>query len=202
MSKRLRLSPEARTGHLVRLIERRLGQSILEAAWSAAGEDRVRVARERLVGLLTFVRDDPDADLGLLVDITAVDRCPEPEEQTGRPAKSTPPRFQVLYRLRSPRLSYRLLVLTDVPDDDPVVPSVSALFRAADWLERELWDLFGIYPDGHPYLRRLLLYTGFSGHPLRRDYPFTKAQPLVPLREPPLAPIVISSRADEAEGAF
>lgn len=188
------VGPEARRGHLVALIEARLGRRFLDDATPLPFEDRVRVSRERLLPLLQFVRDDPDADLSLLVDITCLDRWRDGEPPEAEPpGEGAPPRFDVIYRLRSPRLGYRLLVVVSVSDEDPAVPSATSLFRAADWLERELWDLFGVYPDGHPYLRRLLLYTGFSGHPLRKDYPFAKSQPLVPLREAPLPADVVEA---------
>lgn len=191
------VGPRARRGHLVGLIEARLGRRFVDEATALPFEDRVAVSRDRLLTLLSFLKSDPDADLSLLVDVTCLDRHREPAQGAPR-ARATPSRFSVVYRLRSPRLSYRLLVTVTVPDDDPVVPSATPLFRAADWLERELWDLFGVYPDGHPYLRRLLLYSGFSGHPLRKDYPFAKSQPLVPLREPPLPPDVMGCDGDES----
>jgi NADH-quinone oxidoreductase subunit C len=170
------VGPDVRTGHVVQLARARFGGAALARAEAHAREDVVGVGRELLLDLLAFLRDDRDLSLGLLLDLTCVDG-----------GEGHEPRFTVVYRLKSPRLGYRARVLVQVPEHDAVVPSVTPLFPAADWYERELWDLFGVYPDGHPHLRRLLLYPGFIGHPLRRDYPAGKAQPLVPTRSSAMA---------------
>jgi NADH-quinone oxidoreductase subunit C len=173
------LLPDARAGHLVRLLRSRLGAVALLRTELRLEEDVLEVKREHLLEVLRFLRDDKDANLNLFLDVTCVDWLPP---ETTAPAKADPrPRFEVLYRLRSPRLGYRARVVVRVAETDAVVPSVVGLFPAADWYERELWDLFGVYPDGHPHLRRLLLYEGFTGHPMQRDYRVDKAQPLVPL---------------------
>jgi NADH-quinone oxidoreductase subunit C len=106
------------------------------------------------------------------VDVTAVDFL-------GRT-----PRFEVVYHLYSMSQGHRLRVKILVEEADPAVPSLSALWHAANWLEREVWDMFGIRFDGHPDLRRILMYPEFQGHPLRKDYPVAKRQPLVPERDP------------------
>jgi NADH:ubiquinone oxidoreductase subunit C len=202
--------PEARAGHIVRLVAQRLGPGMLEGQDVEGGEDVAIVPRDRLLVLLHLLRDDPDADMRLLLDVTAVDHGPTPpasdddderaEEGDERQAEPERPRFEVLYRLRSPRLGYRALIVVPVPESDPSVPSATGLFPAAEWLERELWEMFGIYPDGHPYLRPLLLYSGFAGHPLRRDYPRHKAQPLVPLRSDLAEPEVVGEPGDDHDG--
>lgn len=186
------VSPEVRAGHVVQLARARFGGAALTRAEAHAGEDVIMVPRELLLELLRFFRDDPDLFLGLLLDLTCVDRH-EDAVHEGQP------RFLVVYRLKSPRLGYRARVLVEVPELDAVVPSVTDLYAAADWYERELWDLFGVYPDGHPHLRRLLLYPGFIGHPLRRDYPVDKSQPLVPSRALPSPTVVAAPRAEGAE---
>lgn len=190
------VGPEGRAGHVVELARARFGAGVLRRAEAHKGEDVIGVERDVLLELLAFFRDDADLALGHLLDLTCVDQyVPPPEGAEGAPlegAERAPlggDRFVVVYRLKSPRLGYRARVLVEVPEHDAVVPSVTGLFPAADWHERELWDLFGVYPDGHPHLRRLLLYEGFSGHPLRRDYPAAKAQPLVPLRALPAAAV-------------
>lgn len=168
--------PQARDGHLVRLVRNRLGR-IFDKALPSPFEDTIYLSRGvSVVDILTFLRDDPDADLTQLVDITAAN--------TGRDSEPGRGALEVWYRVRSPRLAYRLALVVEVDEeDDPVVPSLTGLFPAARWLERELWEMFGTYPDGHPDLRRLLLYTDFAGHPMKRGYPVDKDQPLVPVRE-------------------
>ena len=138
------VGPDSRTGHVVRLVAQRLGPGVLEASSTADGEDVLVSARERLLVLLHLLRDDPDADMRLLLDVTAVDHGrPAPRDGGGDEHVDQPerPRFDVLYRLRSPRLGYRALVIVPVTDIDPVVPSATELFPAAEWYERELWEM-------------------------------------------------------------
>lgn len=198
------VGPDARTGHVVRLARSRFGGAALTRAEAHAGEDVIGAPRELLCELLSFLRDDRDLSLGLLLDVTCVDRLPvavpPPDDggsQADGPQPAKEPRFLVVYRLKSPRLGYRARVVVEVRESDPVVPSVTSLFVAANWYERELWDLFGIYPDGHPHLRRVLLYPGFIGHPLQRDYPGDKGQPLVPSRAMPEPAVVPATAAKE-----
>jgi len=94
------------------------------------------------------------------------------------------PRFELVAHLYSLTHNHRLRVKTRVPETDPAVSSLTGLWKAANWLEREVWDMFGIRFSGHPDLRRILLYEGFVGHPLRKDYPVNRRQPLVPERDP------------------
>lgn len=182
------MTPQAndRAGHLTRIVARRLGDLAVRAVWIDDDEDVFVVDRERLARLVGFLRDDRDAALDILVDLTAIDRLGEDETH----------RFLLVVRLRSARLAYRARVECPLPTDDPTFPTLSALYRAADWLEREVHDLFGLFPDGHPFVRRLVLYPGFAGHPLRRDYKAHKGQPLVPLREPVRAADVVARPID------
>lgn len=181
------LRAEARAGHTVEVVRARFSGAGACDLRLGADEDEIAVPRERLLSLLTFLREDSDLGLSQLFDLTAVDRL-------GLDCR----RYLVVYRLKSPRLGYRTRVFVELEDHDPVVPSVHGLFPSADWLERELWDLFGVYPDGHPHLRRLLLYPQFVGHPLQRDYPAQKAQPLVPLRAV-VEPLVVETHAPPEE---
>ncbi|MFZ9886521.1 MAG: NADH-quinone oxidoreductase subunit C [Myxococcota bacterium] len=181
------LRPEARAGHIVEVVRARFGAAKFCGLRGGIGEDEVTIGRERLIALLSFLRDDRDLGLSQLFDLTAIDRlglggC----------------RFVIVYRLKSPRLGYRARLLVELEENDLVVPSVHGLFPTADWLERELWDLFGVYPDGHPHLRRLLLYPQFVGHPLQRDYPAQKPQPLVPLRAI-MEPVVVGVHGESRE---
>jgi NADH-quinone oxidoreductase subunit C len=125
-----------------------------------------------VVDVLRGLRDDAATRFDRLTDLTAVDYL-------GRS-----PRFEVVYQLHSLAHRHRLRVKTGVPEDDATVPTVSGLWTAALWAEREVFDLFGIRFDGHPDLRRILLYPEFVGHPLRKDYELGRRHPLVPERDP------------------
>lgn len=109
----------------------------------------------------------------MLIDITAVDWLDRHE-----------PRFDVVYQLLSLQYSQRLTIKIQVEETDPEVDSVRDLWPAANFLEREVWDMYGIHFKGHGDLRRILMYDEFVGHPLRKDYPKTKKQPRVNLRSP------------------
>lgn len=135
------------------------------------GDETVIVSREGLREFFRFLREDPKLDFDLLTDITAVDYLGKRE-----------PRFEVIYHLYSQRRNQRLRVKVPVSDEDPLVESLVPLWKGANWLEREVWDLFGIRFLDHPDLRRILLYEEFQGHPLRKDYPVNLCQPLVPER--------------------
>jgi len=139
---------------------------------AARGEAVVLVERERLAVTLRTLRDHPDIRCEQLSDLTVVDYL-------GRV-----PRFEVIYQLYSLSLNHRVRVKVPVREEDPVVPTASGLWKCANWAEREAWDMFGIRFVGHPDLRRILMYPEFQGHPLRKDYPVNRRQPLVPERDP------------------
>ena len=136
-----------------------VGESVAEIE-SIRGELIVWTSPERLVELLTQLRDDQNLLFKQLVDVTAVDY---PDRQQ---------RFEVVYNLLSLKHNQRLRVKL-AADDETTVPSVAAVFSSAIWLEREVWDLFGIFFGDHPDLRRILTDYGFEGHPLRKDFPLT-----------------------------
>jgi NADH-quinone oxidoreductase subunit C len=149
---------------------------------SCAGDEVAVVGRKDYRRVAAFLRDDPACAFDLFVDLTAVD-YPKDEE-----------RFAVWLRLCSIRHGHRICLETRAPEEDPRVDSVTELWKGAIWFEREVWDLMGVRFDGHPDLRRILMYEEFEGHPLRKDYPAERTQPLVPYREamttklPPFGP--------------
>jgi NADH-quinone oxidoreductase subunit C/D len=118
----------------------------------------MRVDRSRLVEILKTLRDHPDLECDLLLDICGVD-YPEREE-----------RFEVVYHLASLGKGHHFRLKVPVEEDEPSVPSAYRIWKAADWFEREAWDLMGIRFDGHPNLKRILTHEAFQGHPLRKDY--------------------------------
>ena len=136
------------------------------------GDHTAVVRRESLGEVLRYCRDASKLTFDMLTDLTAVDYLKFPGREDGA-------RFEVVYHLYSLRHNHRLRVKVQVEEDDAVVPTAVALWPIADWLEREVWDMFGVRFDGHPHLRRLLLYEEFVGHPLRKDYPINRRQPLI-----------------------
>jgi NADH-quinone oxidoreductase subunit C len=136
------------------------------------GQAVVMVPRDRLPAAWCTLRDDDATRFEQLLDVTAVDYL-------GRT-----PRFEVVYQLHSLTRRHRLRLKVTVDEGDAVVPSAAAVWKSALWAEREVFDLFGIRFAGHPDLRRILMYPGFEGHPLRKDYPLMRRQPLIAERDP------------------
>jgi NADH-quinone oxidoreductase subunit C len=139
----------------------------VRGAHAFRGDLTAEVAPARLVEICRYLRDDAELAFDFLVDITAVDYI------------GTTPRFELVYHLKSLTRGHRLRLKTRVSEDDPRIETLVGVWRGADWLERETWDMYGIRFDGHPDLRRIYLYEEFEGHPLRKDYPKERRQPLV-----------------------
>jgi NADH-quinone oxidoreductase subunit C len=144
---------------LARHIEAKLGGALVH--WRVAlGELTLSAHRERIVEVATALRDDTQCLFEVLIDICGVD-YPEREK-----------RFEVVYHLLSPRRNQRVRVKCETDEDTPV-PSIVGVFPAANWFEREAYDMYGILFSGHPDLRRILTDYGFQGFPLRKDFPLT-----------------------------
>ena len=126
----------------------------------ARGELILHVDAAQIVAVLTYLRDDPACQFINFIDLCGVDY----------PARDM--RFEVVYHLLSPRLNQRIRVKV-AADETSAVPSIIDVFPAANWFEREAYDLYGILFAGHPDLRRILTDYGFEGHPLRKDFPLT-----------------------------
>ncbi|GHD47755.1 NADH-quinone oxidoreductase subunit C [Thalassobaculum fulvum] len=144
---------------LAAYIESQLGQDVFDVAL-ARGELSLRCRPSLVLKVLTFLRDDSQCQFKALMDLTGVD-YPQREE-----------RFEVVYNLLSIRQNLRIRLKVPTDENTPV-PSATAVFSSAGWLERETWDMYGIYFSDHPDLRRLLTDYGFEGHPLRKDFPLT-----------------------------
>lgn len=160
---------------LVELLKKQFGNAVIEthAQW---GDETVVVEPSAWREVSRFLRDNPAADMSMLVDVTCVD-YPERE-----------PRFEVVLHLYSLSRGHRLRLKARVGDEDgegAEIDSLTELWGAANWLEREAWDMFGVTFRGHPDLRRILMYPEFEGHALRKDYPADRIQPLVPYRDVP-----------------
>jgi NADH-quinone oxidoreductase subunit C len=126
----------------------------------AFGDLTVEAPAHRIVDVLTYLRDNPDLQFHQLIDICGADY----------PHRAQ--RFDVVYHLLSMTQNRRVRVKVQT-DEDTAVPSVAGVFPVADWFEREAFDMYGVFFDGHPDLRRLLTDYGFHGHPMRKDFPMT-----------------------------
>ncbi|MCE9508178.1 MAG: NADH-quinone oxidoreductase subunit C [Alphaproteobacteria bacterium] len=126
----------------------------------ALGEWAVTVKPDFLRSFITFLKNDPQCEFQQLVDVCGAD-------YPDRPA-----RFDVIYNLLSLKLNQRVRVKVALKENEPV-DTVTGIFSAAGWFEREAWDLYGILFTGNPDLRRILTDYGFEGHPLRKDFPLT-----------------------------
>ncbi len=124
------------------------------------GELCIHARSEKIVKIMTYLRDDINCQFKVLLDVCGVD-YPERDE-----------RFDITYHMLSMTLNQRIRVKIRTDEKKPV-PSVVSVFSSANWWERETWDLLGIYFSGHPDLRRILTDYGFEGHPLRKDFPLT-----------------------------
>jgi len=151
---------------LERLKAQFTGGELLDVG-SQHGDEWARVRRDAWVAVATFLRDDPATKMEMFIDLTVVDRF------------STEPRFDVVLHLYSVTLKHRVRLYVGAPEEDPTVETLVPVWAGANWFEREAYDLYGVRFKGHPDLRRILMYPEFVGHPLRKDYPKEKRQPLV-----------------------
>lgn len=150
---------------LKKLIER-FPDSILETH-SYRGDDTAVVKKEDILDICTFLRDDESLRYNCMMDLTAVDYL------------GKEPRFEVVYHLYSLKYNRRVRIKARVPESDCSIGSIVAIWPSSNWFEREVFDMYGIIFKEHPELRRILLYEGFEGHPLRKDYPIKKRQPMI-----------------------
>jgi len=131
------------------------------------GDATAIVHKEQLALVMRTLRDDPELAFDMLTDLTCVDYLGEE------------PRFEMVYHLYSLAKNQRLRVKARVSEQACEIDTLCPLWASANWMEREVWDLYGVRFTGHPDLRRILLYEEFQGHPLRKDYPKERRQPLV-----------------------
>lgn len=141
------------------LVQSRFAGSV-EEILEAIGEVTVVVKREGLTELMTFLRDEPSLRFNYLSDIGGLDL-----------GEFATPRFAVVYQLYSLEHNHRLRVKVFVEEDDATLPTMWGVWKTSNWLEREIFDMFGISFDGHPDLRRILMPADYEGYPLRKDFP-------------------------------
>ena len=172
----------------------------VKASHTYRGDATVVLRREFLLDIARTLKEDPLFQMNFLMDLTAVDfstfsdkpsaaffvssgvgvtpsqGIPDQDPWPGVPGSA---RFMVVYHLFSFSLKHRLRLEVPIEESDAEVDSVAGLWASADWLEREAWDMFGVRFRGHPNLKRILMYDEFVGHPLRKDYPVNRRQPLI-----------------------
>jgi NADH-quinone oxidoreductase subunit C len=160
---------------LIELVRKNFPDAVLESH-SQLGDDTLILAPGRWKEVHRFLKDNQQSDMTMLTDLTAVD-FPERD-----------PRFEVVSHLYSLSRGHRLRLKARVGDREAEtveIDTLTDLWGSANWLERECFDMFGVKFLGHPDLRRILLYPEFEGHPLRKDYPAEKIQPLLQYRDVP-----------------
>ena len=159
-------SPEASSpSPIAAALQREHPESVGEVI-EALGETTIIVPREHIVAVSSFLKTAPGLEFNFLADLCGFDRGPEEE-----------PRFEVNYHLFSTTKHHRVRLKVVLSEDDIHVPTVSTVWRTADWHERETYDLFGVIFDGHPDLRRILLPDDWQGHALRKDFPLQGYEP-------------------------
>jgi NADH-quinone oxidoreductase subunit C len=172
----------------------------VSASHTYRGDATVILRRSFLLDVARFLKDDPALKMNYLMDLTAVDystfgkrpapalfvssgvsvrSSPEIPDEDPWPGPPDHSRFAVVYHFYSVAHKHRLRLVVPVQEGDAEVDSLTPLWSGANWLEREVWDMFGIAFRGHPDLKRILMYEAFEGHPLRKDYPVKKRQPLI-----------------------
>jgi NADH-quinone oxidoreductase subunit C len=152
------MSGETENNPIVKRL-RAFDAAAVEDAQVFRGELTVWVPSAKLTAVAEFLRDEDGLEFKFLSDVTALDHYP------------SEPRFETVYHLCSISRNQRLRMKVRLPGEDPRVASMVAVWPAANAFEREVFDLFGIYFEGHPYLVRILLPEDWEGHPLRKDYP-------------------------------
>ena len=191
----------AETSSVEQLLTQRFPGHVL-GAHAYRGDQTIVIAREGLLEIARFLRDDLSTAFDFLIDLSCVDylkfgtskgsaprlttpsplpyfMTPKPVTETWQRQVGEERRFEVVYHFYSSTRNQRVRVKVPLTAQDVDVDSLTGLWPAANWFEREVWDMFGIRFRGHPNLKRLLMYEPFEGHPLRKDYPVYKRQPLI-----------------------
>ena len=149
----------AKPKDIIKAVQKKFKKEIIEAK-EFRGDPIIVVKKEKLLDICNFLKTDKKLLFNMLVDVTAVDFLPYKRK----------PRFDVVYILVSVDYDHRLILKTQV-DEGEKLPSVYSLWQSANFPEREVYDMFGIEFEGHPDLRRILMWPGFEYHPLRKDFP-------------------------------
>lgn len=155
--------------NIIESLKKKFPEQIMDIS-SQFGDEIITFESSALLDIANFLRDKP-YEYTMLLDLTCVDY------------KGEDPRFEMVYHFLSLSLNDRIRLKTRLPEKSPKIDSLTSIWKNANWLEREVYDMFGIHFNGHPYLIRIFMYEGFEGHPLRKDYPMRKQQPRIRLRK-------------------
>jgi len=150
-------------------LKSQLGDAVGEAKAALDGVPTIEIKPSAIIAALKFLHELPEEGFDLLTDLTAVDWLQYPE--TGE-------RFELVYLVCSTKANQRIRLKCRISELNPCIESATAVYKGAEWLEREVYDLFGIRFDGHPDLRRIMLWEEFEGHPLRKDFPTRGLHPV------------------------
>lgn len=152
---------ESDKGTLVTCMLEKFGNESSFKTGNAVGCESIIAERDGVLSCMTFLKDDPRLSFDFLVDVTGVDRLRLDEAI----------RFAVIYQLYSSKNNHRFTVSVPIPEEDPRIHSMVSVWPGANWLEREVYDMYGIVFEQHPDLRRILMPDDFGSFPLRKDYP-------------------------------
>ncbi len=187
MNDSVKMTYSERAGKLVQNLRERFADAGCEVI-HALGEVTMTLPRERLIEIATLLRDEEVFRFEQVIDVCGVDYADYGKtewatgtatacgygrgvERSAQPADVDSERFAAVYHLLSVSLNQRLRLRVFLDSEQPIVPSVVAIWNGANWFEREAFDLYGILFEGHPDLRRILTDYGFVGHPFRKDFP-------------------------------
>ncbi len=146
-------------------LKTKLGASIDEIT-TIFGQTVIRTTRDRVLDALRILKTDPELNYAMMCDITAVDNMRRPDFEPSR-------RFTMIYIVYSVANKKRVRIEVNLPETDPTVPSTHGIYKGGGWIEREVYDMFGVIFENHPNLKRVLTPDYFEHHPLRKDYPLT-----------------------------
>jgi NADH-quinone oxidoreductase subunit C len=154
---------------VIEALQEKFPQAVVEVS-AQFGDDTLVIQKDALLEIMDFIYQKP-YEFTMLLDLTCVDYMGET------------PRYQMVYHVSSLAHNLRLRLKAAVEEGDLTIDSLTGRWKNANWLEREVYDMFGIRFNRHPDMRRLFMYEGFEGHPLRKDYPLRKRQPCMQLRQ-------------------
>ncbi len=154
---------------VIEALQEKFPQAVVEVS-AQFGDDTLVIQKDVLLEIMDFIYQKP-YEFTMLLDLTCVDYMGET------------PRYQMVYHVSSLAHNLRLRLKAAVEEGDLTIDSLTGRWKNANWLEREVYDMFGIRFNRHPDMRRLFMYEGFEGHPLRKDYPLRKRQPCMQLRQ-------------------